>query len=343
MDPFSHAALGRTLMGALPVSGRPGRSPRGRVLAAVLGSLSPDIDAAILPFGWDRYLRVHEIGTHTIIGSLLCGLVTAAVIHRFVRPARYSTLALAAWAGAASHVLLDLLSGARLRPGWPVVDTVVSLPVVAMADPWLLTLCVAGPIALWFVGRSERQTTAVILGATGVFLLAKSLLGMRAVSDYREASGRTAETVLARAVEAKWATLQTWHIYDRTERHLRAWRAGTSGAYEMFSWPLEAEPAAVTNSRSLSTVRNFLRAHELGFAVALPQDNGHTLVLWSDIRFCWDAGQPGARTVEPVVQPAHGGTRLACALWFGGEIDSQGLPLSELVRIGNFTQTRRPE
>ena len=146
--------------------------------AAVLGSLSPDIDAALMPFGWDRYLRVHEVGTHTIAGTLACALVAAAVVYFFARPTRYAALALSAWIGAASHVLLDVLSGARLRPAWPFVDTVVSVPLVAMADPWLLALCVAGPVALWVAGRSrERRAGVAVLAAIAVFLARKGGAG----------------------------------------------------------------------------------------------------------------------------------------------------------------------
>ena len=56
MDPLSHAAMGRVLVGL------PREAPRASVAAAaVLAALSPDIDAALMPFGWDRYLRAHEI------------------------------------------------------------------------------------------------------------------------------------------------------------------------------------------------------------------------------------------------------------------------------------------
>ena len=69
MDPLSHVAFSRTLIGVLP-SPRRIDGPRGaHVAAAVLGSLSPDIDAVFMPFGWDRYLRVHEVGTHTVEGT----------------------------------------------------------------------------------------------------------------------------------------------------------------------------------------------------------------------------------------------------------------------------------
>ena len=110
----------------------------------------------------------------------------------------------------------------------------------------------------------------------------------------------------------------------------------------MFSWPLGPESPLVHNSRSLSTVRNFLRAHELGFAVTLSQGKGRTLVLWSDIRFCWDPSVPEARKPEPIVQSTAGNRQIACAFWFGGELDADGRPQLEVVKLGGFTQTRAP-
>jgi membrane-bound metal-dependent hydrolase YbcI (DUF457 family) len=300
-----------------------------------------------MPFGWDRYLRVHEIGTHTLVGTLACALMTAAVVYVFARPTPYSSLARAAWIGAASHMMLDLFSGARLRPLWPLLDTVVSVPLVAMADPWLFALSVAGAAALWIRGRVRGRHAAIAaLGLTAVFLLAKAGFGFLAFLNYRSASDRSAPQsapiVLARAVEAKWASLTTWHVFDRTPNHVRSWRAGAEGAEHVFSWPLEAESTAVSRSRSFSTVRNFLRTHELGFAVTSPRDEGRTLVLWSDIRFCWDPTVPRARRLEPTFRSGTGNGRIACVLWFGGELDTDGRPRLEVVKVGGFTQTRAP-
>jgi membrane-bound metal-dependent hydrolase YbcI (DUF457 family) len=343
MDPVSHAAFGRTLIGVLSSTRRPD-ALRGCVAAAVLGSLSPDLDAVLMPMGWDRYLRAHEVGTHTIAGTLACALVTAAAVHVFARPDRYTPLVLSAWIGAASHLLLDLLSSARLRPGWPFDDTVVSVSLVAMADPWLLALCVAGPVALRVAGRPrERLACAAVLAVMAVFLLTKATLGIRAFSSYKSASDRSVEVVLARATEAKWASLSTWHVFDRTANRVRSWNASAAGgAHEVLSWPIGPETTPVSGSRSLSTVRNFLRAHDLGFAVTLPQSEGGTLVLWSDIRFCWDPTVPEAPTLEPTFQTPSGDRRIACALWFGGELDADGRPRLEIVKVSGFTQTRAP-
>ena len=87
--------------------------------AAVLGSLSPDVDSVLMPVGWDIYLRVHEIGTHSILGAMMVGAAAAALVRLFARRARYRALAAAAVIGAFSHLLFDVLSGARLHLAGP--------------------------------------------------------------------------------------------------------------------------------------------------------------------------------------------------------------------------------
>ena len=338
MDPLSHAALGRLLAGAAGARvGSEERPLRGTIAAAMLGALSPDLDAIVMPFGWDRYLRVHDIGTHTVAGTVACALVTAAVVRVFAR-SRFGPLAVAAWLGASSHVVLDLLSSARLRPGWPVVDAVVSLPAVAMADPWLLTLCVAGAVAARL--RPTRHTSGLMLAAIAAFVLAKGGLGLAAFNGYAAERDRAGDPVTARALEAEWASLTGWRVIDRTTRALRVWQARADGRSQLIlSWPRAAdEPAIVTASRQLSTVVNFLRVHQFVFATVLAEGNGTTTVLWSDIRFCWDPDRPGAAQLDPIV--GSGGTRVACALWFGGEFDSRGMVMREIVKVGGFTQVR---
>lgn len=342
MDPLSHAAFGSTLIGAV-TSNQLNRPLRACVVAAALGALAPDLDAALMPLGWDRYLRAHEIGTHTIVGTLACAPVTAAAVRFFSRPGSFWWLTLSAWIGAASHVLLDLVSGARLRPGWPLIDTPVSVPLVAMADPWLLACCVAGPAALWAGGSRGRSAARAVLVVMAGFLLAKAMLGSIAFSSYTNASDRSAEVVLASETQAKWASLTSWYVFDRTAQRVRVWSVGSDGsAQEVLSWPVGLESAGASSSRSLSTVRNFLRAHELGFTVTMPQDGGRTLVLWSDIRFCWDPAPPGASKLEPIVRSTTEDRQLACSLWFGGEFDADGRARQEIVKVGGFTQTRLP-
>ena len=136
----------------------------------MLGALAPDVDAAVMPFGWDRYLRVHEVGTHSLAGTLACACLTALVVRLARRETPFARLLAAAWLGTISHVVLDLVSGARLRLGWPLADGHWTLPLVAMADPYLLGLLVAGVVLLAIAGRA-RHRPAAAAALLGVALL----------------------------------------------------------------------------------------------------------------------------------------------------------------------------
>lgn len=326
MDPLSHAALGRCL--AALVAGD--RQVRGVAAAAVAGALIPDVDAVIAPFGWDRYLRVHEIGTHSALGTLGCAIVAAALVRRFARETAWGALIGAAWLGAASHPLLDVLSSARIRLLWPMVDHPFSVPAVAMADPYLATILVASLPVLWLVRRGRRRrVAAVVLGAAALFLAVKTAGATLAVNRYRKAAGPTTAFV----VEAQWAALGEWRVFDRTSERVRAWRAGVSEAPRLLiDRPVEITPLA-DSTRTLSAVRNFLRVHQLAFAVTTHEPDGRARVLWSDLRFCWTEARPAAAPV--------GGSGLECALWVGAELDTAGRPAQQVVQIARWTQTRR--
>src|SRR5437773_10691684 len=78
MDPLTHIVVGRAVVAA---ADRHDRAPRGVAAAAILGALSPDIDAAIAFSGWDRYLRIHEFATHSLAGALVMACLTAVVVR----------------------------------------------------------------------------------------------------------------------------------------------------------------------------------------------------------------------------------------------------------------------
>ena len=136
-------ALGRTLVA---LDSRRTLGP-GAIAACVLGSLVPDVDAVFMPIGWDIYLRRHQGGTHSLIGSIACAALTAAAVRLSSKGSHYFPLLLAAWAGAAGHTSLDVISGADVRFFWP-VGPPVALPLFAMADPWLGGVLVLGLVAL---------------------------------------------------------------------------------------------------------------------------------------------------------------------------------------------------
>jgi membrane-bound metal-dependent hydrolase YbcI (DUF457 family) len=342
VDPVSHAIFGQTLVTAV------GRHPaviRGRTIAAVLGALAPDIDAVLMPFGWDRYLRGHEIGTHTIAGSIVLACLVAALVRVFARRSRFIDLLWPAWLGCLSHVALDIMSGAQVQIAWPLGDGRISLPLVAMAEPWLVAIFVAGAIGVALAQARRRRAAAAVLVIVGIFLGLKSIQLARALPTL--AALVADAPVEAQVIEARWASLSDWYVFDRQPGRLRQWEIRAGGApMLMQSWPVNADSALIAESRGLDTVHNFLAVHDLGFASEERQADGGTRVLWSDLRYCWrpDAAAAADPDLEPVLttttaaETAH----IACGLWFGGIFDRDGQPLKQLVKVGGWWQTRAP-
>jgi len=366
LDPISHAIFGQTLATAL---GRQASPLRTRVIAGVLGALAPDADGLLMPVGWDVYLRAHEVGTHSLAGSLPVAGTAALIARAFARDTPTSDLFAAAWIGCLSHIALDVLTGARIKIGWPLVPGRVGLPLVAMADPWLLAIFVVGAVALVIWRHRPRRTAFAVAAGVAAFLGLKAVLLSQALppdsspdsskassilerrepkSEVREPSpGVEQGPLLMRIVQARWASLTEWYVFDRRADTLTQWQieAGQPPIL-LLSWPVVADSPLVRDSRSLDTVRNFLDVHELGFAGEVPAADGGSKVLWSDLRFCWRPGVPGGEaSPDPVLSASTpaGPARVACALWFGGAFDRNGRVIRQLVKVGGWWQTRAPE
>lgn len=324
MDPVSHALLGRTIAAAA-FGERP--LPRGMKAAAVLGALSPDVDSVLMT-RWDVYLRAHEIGTHSLAGAVMTGLASAALVRAVLGKSSYRGLAVAAVLGAGSHLLADIAAGGRLRLLWPASSIVASFPLVAMGDPWTLSILFVGALALWR-RQDHVQTARVTLLMVVVFLLAKAVLLAAALARTPPDAARGPETMAV--VDARWGSLTEWSVCDRTVDALqcRGIDAGGHTPVLLVSQPVHPESPLVRSSRSLATVRNFLAVHHLPFAVERPSSHGQVTVLWSDIRFCW---------------PTHAGLdSIECFLWFGGVFGPDGRAVAEEVRVGSWTRTLPPE
>jgi len=369
MDPLSHAVLGYTVVTAArrtaPSVVRTGQSAtdRGIAAASVLGALAPDVDALFMPFGWDIYLRVHEVGTHSVLGTLPLALVVALVIRMTSiasfftasknRVAASSALVISAGLGALSHLALDVVSGARIKLAWPLVDTRTHVPLVAMADPWLVGLCAIGLLCLVLARGQRRTAAAIVLTAVSAFLAVKSLWLVEAVRTLDLAKSVDVEQ---QVIEARWATLREWNVFQRTGGTLQHFAIRPGRAPTLLAAlpigpigptaPSTEEPEIVTRSRSLDTVRNFLAVHELTFAREAMNEGGDTDVLWSDIRFCRPVAAESAPNVAPTTPPAavsmsdRDRLLIACGLWFGGTYDRMGRALRQWVRIGSWLQTR---
>ena len=323
MDAVSHALIGRFLARAA-ASAPPSRATSG---AAILGALSPDVDLVLMPFGWDIYLRFHQIGTHSLAGALCTGLASAGLVRLIARRSRSGAVAAAAVAGAGSHLLADIASGAVLRPGWPLFDAPVSAPLVAMADPWTIGILLSAAVGAWWRPEWWRQAAT-----TGLLLLI-AFLSMKAALLGIALRTPAGTTVLASArdrhIDAHWGSLTEWIVFGRTGGVLTQRRIDVRGSPPALLLAVSSERTPLIDaSRELASVRNFLRVHDLVFAVQRDHEEGEGgVVLWSDVRFCWKDPPPDA----PV----------QCALWFGGEYDGDETFVMQEVRVGSWTQ-RRP-
>lgn len=349
MDALSHLLFGRVLIG---LDDRK-RLGSGAVGACLLGSILPDSDVVLMPVAWDVYLRAHVAGTHALVGTAVCAVAAAGMVRLARSQARFPRLLAAAWAGSLGHLFWDLVSGASVRVGWPLVDPLISAPLVAMGDPFVLVLLITGAVAI-----RVRRHSQVGLAAATVFVLAGLLCGKlvlrhRAVEAHRATLLTRGDRVVASAIEVPWGHLLEWDIFDRTDHALRAWRVDGSGTVTLrFAYPIRRETPLVQSSRALGTVQNFLRGHALAFPVEQQSPNGLQRAVWSDIRYCWarsgtamsraPANDAPATSGWPApTTPSLSGVPIRCGIWFGGTFDRDGRALRQIVQIADLVQSRR--
>lgn len=342
MDVVSHLIFGRALAAIAPRPAGDDAPRLGLTAATVIGSIVPDADAVLMPFGWDRYLLWHQRGTHALIGTVADAIVFALVLRlllglwprRTPAPAaRLPHLMLAAWLGCLGHLLLDLISGGTIRLFAPFSATPYGVPWMAMADP-----LIAVPLAIFLIASWRwRQPERVARFAWAAIIVIAAIVGVKeisrraAVDVYARASeGQTG--IQSPAIESGWATFTRWFAFDRTDTPARvrvfeidAWRGTVRPLFTRDVAPPTDAGAArlIQASRQLSTVRHLHALFDLTFAEVRPNgDETLVDVLWSDIRFCWPTG---------------------CALWFGGTFErSTGALREQVVLVGTLRQTRAP-
>ncbi len=323
MDPASHAILGRTILAALERQDG-SRFGRGAGATALLGALAPDVDCVLMR-RWDVYLRWHEVATHSIAGSLLTGIAVAILVRLAVRAARLPALIVAGSISALSHLALDAGSGARVGLLWPLSDARYPLPLVAMADPWLIALLGIGAAIVWW--RRDRPTAArYLLVVVALFAALKGTLYAHAAASFTEhRQPPDGEPMF----EARWGFFNQWLVHEQTGDELHTWNVdGRRGEVtRLLSWRVLPDTPLVSRSRALATVRNLHQVHAYTFALETRAGTGDRSVRWSDIRFCW---QPAPGTID-------------CGLWFGGVYDSDGQPRQQFMQVGHWTQTRTVE
>lgn len=331
MDPVTHAVMAR-MAAAVSVD----RISRATALLVVTGGLAPDVDAVLMPAGWDLYLRVHEVGTHSLAGAGVLAASLAALWRAFTTAVSFRKLFVIAFVAVASHLLLDIVSGASMRLAWPFAPWRSSLGLIAMADPWL-AVPVASALLVVLVTRLRVDAVApYVLAFTALLLAGKAVSRQMALGHYR---GIADPSAIAYYAQAQWGSLTRWWIYERTPDRARALTvdAKTGSAATALDLPIAPIEGLLAGEDRLAPVRNALVLHDLPVRVTRASDDG-TTVFWSDLRFCFAPGvangpQPGSH-LRPSPDP------IACGVWFGGELDSHGRVVRQFVTIGEYLQPR---
>jgi hypothetical protein len=110
-----------------------------------------------------------------------------------------------------------------------------------------------------------------------------------------------------------------WEIDDQVGDHVRVWRIDAwTGRHELFFEHHNAAGELVAASRDLPIVRGLLARTRIA-VVRVELEGGNHVALWSDVRMC-------------------NGRR--CDVSFGGVFSPDGVPLSQIIRVGGFRQLR---
>ena len=318
MDVLSHGLLGR-LFARVDVEGWFGP---GRMAAFVLGALAPDIDLICVVAGWDRYLAVHEVGTHTLAATPLVAAAVALTVRAFNRRARLGRLWVAAGLSVlVGHLVLDLVSGSDMRLLVPLSRTRFGPHWLAMADLLAIGLLVGGTV--WSRWR-PRLAAGTTIAALALLVAVKAQSQAMATVAFDAAAGASSSSVPAVHPEPVNGSLVAWTFYERRDRWLRAWRvdARVDGRSLQFEREIDVEAEQVAAGVEVPAIATFLGLAHLPFP-RLEDVDGRRALFWSDLRDCDES---------------------RCVMSFGAEIDREGRAVSEIIRIGppnGFVQ-RRP-
>jgi membrane-bound metal-dependent hydrolase YbcI (DUF457 family) len=330
MDPVTHAIAAR-------MAASIGRSPLPRAAAvlSVAAGLAPDLDAIVMPAGWDLYLRVHEAGTHSAVGGALLAAAMAAAWRPFTTLA-FRPLFVTAVIAISTHILLDVISGATVRVGWPILGGRTAIGLVAMADPWLAVPVVLGLLIALLSRRRLDQVAPVTFVLLAAILGTKVISRQMALAEYQTVADRAA---VSRDIHAQWSSPTRWWVYEQTPDRLRLWDIDSwRPASTLVLDRGRAQPGhMVEGEADLASVQNFLLAHHLPVRVS-SRTEASTTVFWSDLRFCFapdprSGPRPGTR-----LRPTE--DAIACGVWFGGEVDASGRIVRQFVTIGDFVQKK---
>lgn len=238
----------------------------------------PDADV-LIGSGADPLLAVefHRHFTHALVTAPVAGLIAAAIVWLALRRrVPFMTLYLSAIAGFASAILLDACTSYGTRLWWPVSDTRVAWSIVAVVDPLVTLVLIAGIVLALKADR--RLWSGITVGCVLAYLALGALQHQRAADLAREIARSRGHAIGQLEVKPTLGNLLLWRsIYSANERfyvdalRLRAWgepvvyHGGDTGRVT----PAELVPQLPRESVQLKDVERFSRLSE-GFLVRHP-------------------------------------------------------------------------
>jgi inner membrane protein len=266
MDPVTHALLGAA-------GGLVATRARSRIaaLAGAAGALLPDIDVLI---GSDTdplvTLEFHRQFTHSIFVAPFGATIVALALW-FALKRRHGLLPLliAAFAGYVSAILLDACTSYGTQLLWPFYDKRFAAGVVAVIDPAVTVILLAGVISAL---RSATATGAgVAIALTVVYLGFGWLQRERAETLVAQAAAGRGHTIRQHTVKPTLGNLVLWRSVYLSDKEyvVDAARVGffsvpvlyTGGAVRRVE-PIDLVPPLTLNSIQAADVVRFAKVSD---------------------------------------------------------------------------------
>lgn len=266
---------GHLLSGYLAGKWTPGPAAdrRRMIVAALIGSVAPDVDVALgLIAGWAG-ASAHRGATHSFLGAVVLGLLIALLLGRPRRP-----LFLAAFGGVLTHIFWDWLNPWGVRPFWPWQMSVRG-NLVHEGDLYATAIVFAAAM-LVFVGRGRLAAAVLVVAVPGYLALQVAWRDHARTLAESELAGRRVAIYPTDKLGCGWTVLSAGDGDMSVDCATSPWSGHLRRVYRGNI----RDSAATRASEQSPMVREFREKIPFSFAEVWPAEDGGTIVVWRDLR-----------------------------------------------------------
>ncbi len=242
-----------------------------------------------------------------------------------------------AWLAAVSHIVLDVLSGARIKAASPLLDGRSLVPLVAMAEPWLIGGFTVAALALRLAGHAPQAGRVVQPWRPGRVPRTEGAVAGAGAADVATRAGCSRRGPHHRGALVLAAELAGLRASATTlsQRTIAPGRAPVI----VEPWPVQLPPHRSPHARVRCPPSETCGRARIDVAREQIDERGQRDVLSSDIRFCWTPAHGEDTSTGPWTL-GTGAARIRCGLWFGGSFAPSGQALTQRVQVFGRWQTR---